>query len=116
MLAMDSARVVTLDGPWHARHGKPGSPTLYRPPYINGTCGWRSSPCIAWRVAGWQFMQRGLVITFAASTNSATDRAFSSVTLANAETGFSGITSAAPSAIAPAAATHTETEKSPHAA
>src|SRR5260370_31465360 len=96
MLAMDSARVVTLDGPWHARHGKPGRPTPYRPPYINGTCGWGSSPCVAWRVAGWQFMQRGLVITLAASTNSATGRAFSSGTLAKAEDGFSGITSAAP--------------------
>ena len=40
-------------------------------------------------------MQRGLVITLAASTNSATDRAFSSVTLVKADTGFSGITSAA---------------------
>src|SRR5258705_10711909 len=48
-------------------------------------------------------MQRGLVITFAASANTATDRAFGSVTLANAETGFSGTTSAAPSGMAAAA-------------
>src|SRR5258707_14369979 len=103
MLAMDSARVVTFDEPWHARHGKPGKPTPYRPPYISGTCGWRSSPCVAWRVAGWQFMQRGLVITLAASANNAADRTFASVMLANAESGFSGTTSAAPSEMAAAA-------------
>jgi hypothetical protein len=48
-------------------------------------------------------MQRALVITFAASPNSATDRAFGSVMLANAEIGFNGITSAALSGMATAA-------------
>jgi hypothetical protein len=45
---------------------------------------------VGWRFAGWQFMQRGCWITLAASMNSATERARSSLIAAKAEAGWSG--------------------------
>ncbi len=57
---------------------------------MKGTWVCRFSPCVGTRVAGWQFMQRGLVITRAASVNSATERAVGSAMPAKLATGFSG--------------------------
>jgi hypothetical protein len=78
MLEMEGASVVAFAFPWHDLHGNPGTPWSPGPACNGGKCECRSLPCVGWRVAGWQFMQRGLWITLAASVKSATDLARSS--------------------------------------
>jgi hypothetical protein len=87
-LAIDDASVAAFVFPWHELHGNPAAPWLPDPACINGTCACRSSPWVGWRFTGWQFMQRGLSITLAASVNKATERACLSAIIENAEMGL----------------------------
>jgi hypothetical protein len=53
----------------------PGTPPPSLPRDAVGECGCMSSPWVGLSLAGWQFTQRGCMITFAASVKSARERA-----------------------------------------
>src|SRR5258706_6949954 len=105
MLAIEDASVAAFASPWQDLQGNPGTPWSPAPAFIGGTCRCKSLPCVGLRVTGWQFKQRGLWITLAASTNKAIDRACGSSMLEKAETSLSAMPSAAKAGAAPAANT-----------
>jgi hypothetical protein len=76
---------------WQAPQVLPGTPPPSAPRTTGGECGCMSSPCVGRLLAGWQFMQRGFMITFPASVNSMRERARGSAMLAKAEGGRSSI-------------------------
>ena len=65
-------------GPWHVVQRMPMAPKPSMPRTTTGRWGCRSSPCAGRSPAGWQFMQRALVMTLPASVKSATERGFGS--------------------------------------
>ena len=60
---------------WQAPQVLPGTPPPSAPRVTWGRCGCMSLPWVGRSLAGWQFMQRGFMITLAASVNSARERA-----------------------------------------
>src|SRR5258708_21618096 len=103
MLAIEDASVAAFASPWQDLQGNPGTPWSPAPAFIGGTCRCKSISCVGLRVTGWQFKQRGLWITFAASTNKVIDRACGSSMLEKAETALSAMPSAAKTGAAPTA-------------
>ena len=67
----------------------PGTPPPSAPRVTGGEWGCMSLPWVGRSLAGWQFMQRGFMITWAASVNSVRERACGSEIAAKAEGGRS---------------------------
>jgi hypothetical protein len=68
----------------YGTQGSPGTPTPASPRNAAGRWTCSVSPWLGLSPAGWQFMQRGLVMTFAASAKRARDRAARSAISENA--------------------------------
>jgi hypothetical protein len=83
------AKIGTLRSMWQAPQVLPGTPPPSAPRVTGGEWGCMSLPWVGRSLAGWQFMQRGFMITWAASVNSVRERACGSEIAAKAEGGRS---------------------------
>src|ERR1700751_4231716 len=88
MLRKDASpptKMSTLRSKWQAPHVLPGTPPPSAPRVAGGECGCMSLPWVGLSPAGWQFMHRGFMITFAASVKRARERTWVSTILAKEE-------------------------------
>src|ERR1700730_255705 len=83
--AWSPAKMSMSRSRWQAPHVLPGTPPPSAPRVAGGECGCMSLPWVGLSPAGWQFMHRGFLITFAASAKRARERVGVSTILAKAE-------------------------------